>query len=187
MRAEWQLGTDGHDRRSSQGNSPSDVVNHPGVNLRPQPYSELAAPIGDLRSRPIGPAMSRGAGYPKSVEVSHRLGRSSMLGSMQSGTKYTEDMRAIQQYLVSASGQMSVPAAVRHRWHLDNGGPVDVIDLGFGVLTVPAGTAQLSFSGISSAARTTQHSSPPWPTTQISPPRESRRPRRSSSARRPRR
>jgi bifunctional DNA-binding transcriptional regulator/antitoxin component of YhaV-PrlF toxin-antitoxin module len=66
-----------------------------------------------------------------------------MLGSMQSGTKYTEDMRAIQQYLVSASGQMSVPAAVRHRWHLDNGGPVDVIDLGFGVLTVPAGTAQL--------------------------------------------
>jgi bifunctional DNA-binding transcriptional regulator/antitoxin component of YhaV-PrlF toxin-antitoxin module len=51
-------------------------------------------------------------------------------------------MEAIQQYLVSASGQMSVPAAVRHRWHLDNGGPVDVIDLGFGVLTVPAGQAQ---------------------------------------------
>jgi hypothetical protein len=51
-------------------------------------------------------------------------------------------MRAIQQYLVSASGQMSVPANVRHRWHLDQGGPVDVIDLGFGVLTVPAGTAQ---------------------------------------------
>jgi bifunctional DNA-binding transcriptional regulator/antitoxin component of YhaV-PrlF toxin-antitoxin module len=52
-------------------------------------------------------------------------------------------MSAIKQYLVSASGQMSVPAAVRHRWQLDNGGPVDVIDLGFGVLTVPAGTAQL--------------------------------------------
>jgi bifunctional DNA-binding transcriptional regulator/antitoxin component of YhaV-PrlF toxin-antitoxin module len=51
-------------------------------------------------------------------------------------------MEAIQQYLVSSSGQMSVPAAVRHRWHLDNGGPVDVIDLGFGVLTVPAGHAQ---------------------------------------------
>ena len=41
-------------------------------------------------------------------------------------------MEAIQQYLVSASGQMSVPAAVRHRWHLDNGGPVDVIDLDYG-------------------------------------------------------
>lgn len=51
-------------------------------------------------------------------------------------------MGSIQQYLVSASGQMSVPAAVRHRWRLDDGGPVDVIDLGFGVLTVPAGTAQ---------------------------------------------
>jgi len=36
---------------------------------------------------------------------------------------------------------MSLPAAVRHRWNLDRGGPVDVIDLGFGVLTVPAGDA----------------------------------------------
>jgi len=52
-------------------------------------------------------------------------------------------MSAVQQYLVSASGQMSVPAAVRHRWDLDDGGPVDVIDLGFGVLTVPAGQAKL--------------------------------------------
>jgi bifunctional DNA-binding transcriptional regulator/antitoxin component of YhaV-PrlF toxin-antitoxin module len=51
-------------------------------------------------------------------------------------------MDAIQHFLVSSSGQMSVPAAVRHRWHLDQGGPVDVIDLGFGVLTVPAGEAQ---------------------------------------------
>lgn len=51
-------------------------------------------------------------------------------------------MATIQQYLVSASGQMSLPAAARHRWDLDDGGPVDVIDLGFGVLTVPAGTAR---------------------------------------------
>lgn len=36
---------------------------------------------------------------------------------------------------------MSLPASVRHRWHLDEGGEVDVIDLGFGVLTVPAGKA----------------------------------------------
>jgi len=42
-------------------------------------------------------------------------------------------------YQVSSSGQMSLPAAARHRWHLDQGGPVDVIDLGFGVLTVPRG------------------------------------------------
>jgi bifunctional DNA-binding transcriptional regulator/antitoxin component of YhaV-PrlF toxin-antitoxin module len=44
-------------------------------------------------------------------------------------------------FKVSTSGQMSLPAAVRHRWHLDDGGSVEVIDLGFGVLTVPAGEA----------------------------------------------
>jgi hypothetical protein len=30
---------------------------------------------------------------------------------------------------------------VRHRWHLDDGGRVDVLDLGFGVLTLPEGHA----------------------------------------------
>ncbi|MDQ3304940.1 MAG: hypothetical protein M3535_02980 [Actinomycetota bacterium] len=48
-------------------------------------------------------------------------------------------MGKVQHYLVSSSGQMSLPAAARHRWHLDRGGPVDVLDLGFGVLTVPKG------------------------------------------------
>jgi bifunctional DNA-binding transcriptional regulator/antitoxin component of YhaV-PrlF toxin-antitoxin module len=48
-------------------------------------------------------------------------------------------MTAVHQYVVSSSGQMSLPAAARHRWHLEGGGPVDVIDLGFGVLTVPKG------------------------------------------------
>ena len=57
-------------------------------------------------------------------------------------TKYNGHMEGVQRFLVSSSGQMSVPAAVRHRWHLDDGGPVDVIDLGFGVLTVPAGDAR---------------------------------------------
>jgi hypothetical protein len=45
----------------------------------------------------------------------------------------------VQEYVVSTSGQMSLPASARHRWNLDEGGPVDVIDLGFGVLTVPKG------------------------------------------------
>lgn len=45
----------------------------------------------------------------------------------------------MQEYQVSSSGQMSLPATARHRWHLDRGGPVDVLDLGFGVLTVPQG------------------------------------------------
>lgn len=45
-------------------------------------------------------------------------------------------------FRVSSSGQMSLPAEVRHRWELDEGGQVDVIDLGFGVLTVPVGEAR---------------------------------------------
>ena len=48
-------------------------------------------------------------------------------------------MAAVTEYVVSSSGQMSLPAAARHRWHLEQGGPVDVIDLGFGVLTLPKG------------------------------------------------
>jgi bifunctional DNA-binding transcriptional regulator/antitoxin component of YhaV-PrlF toxin-antitoxin module len=51
-------------------------------------------------------------------------------------------MSSPQRYVVSSSGQMSLPASARHRWALDEGGPVDVIDLGFGVLTVPAGQAR---------------------------------------------
>jgi bifunctional DNA-binding transcriptional regulator/antitoxin component of YhaV-PrlF toxin-antitoxin module len=55
---------------------------------------------------------------------------------------------SVQEYLVSASGQVSLPASVRHRWHLDKGGPVDVIDLGFGVLTVPKGTGKRLLSDL---------------------------------------
>ena len=54
-------------------------------------------------------------------------------------TKYDEDVGEVRQYLVSSSGQMSLPAAVRHRWDLNDGGPVDVVDLGFAVLTLPRG------------------------------------------------
>ena len=50
-------------------------------------------------------------------------------------------MASVETFKVSTSGQMSLPARVRHRWRLDNGGQVDVLDLGFGVLTLPAGYA----------------------------------------------
>jgi bifunctional DNA-binding transcriptional regulator/antitoxin component of YhaV-PrlF toxin-antitoxin module len=50
-------------------------------------------------------------------------------------------MARAERFKVSTSGQLSLPAAVRRRWHLVAGGQVDVIDLGFGVLTVPAGMA----------------------------------------------
>ena len=48
-------------------------------------------------------------------------------------------MATAEKFKVSSSGQMSLPAAVRHRWHLERGGSVEVLDLGFGVLTLPAG------------------------------------------------
>jgi bifunctional DNA-binding transcriptional regulator/antitoxin component of YhaV-PrlF toxin-antitoxin module len=46
------------------------------------------------------------------------------------------------EFLVSASGQMSVPAAVRHRWGLDQGGRVTVVDLGEAVVLLPPGARQ---------------------------------------------
>jgi bifunctional DNA-binding transcriptional regulator/antitoxin component of YhaV-PrlF toxin-antitoxin module len=46
------------------------------------------------------------------------------------------------EFLVSTSGQMSVPAAVRHRWGLDHGGRVTVIDLGEAVVLLPPGARQ---------------------------------------------
>lgn len=50
-----------------------------------------------------------------------------------------------ERFKVSSSGQMSLPAAVRRRWHLETGGDVDVLDLGFGVLTLPAGARSRLF------------------------------------------
>lgn len=48
-------------------------------------------------------------------------------------------MPAASEFLVSSSGQMSVPAAVRHRWGLDHGGRVTVVDLGDAVVLLPPG------------------------------------------------
>ena len=46
------------------------------------------------------------------------------------------------EFLVSSSGQMSVPAAVRHRWGLTNGGRLTVIDLGEAVVLLPPGARE---------------------------------------------
>lgn len=61
-------------------------------------------------------------------------------------------MGAPAEFLVSSSGQMSVPAAVRHRWGLDQGGRVTVIDLGDAVVILPAGSRhQLIANALSEA------------------------------------
>jgi bifunctional DNA-binding transcriptional regulator/antitoxin component of YhaV-PrlF toxin-antitoxin module len=51
-------------------------------------------------------------------------------------------MATAAEFLVSTSGQLSVPAAVRHRWGLDKGGRVTVIDLGDAVVLLPPGARQ---------------------------------------------
>lgn len=43
-------------------------------------------------------------------------------------------MATATEYLVSSSGQMSVPAEVRRRWGLGRGGRVTVVDLGHAVV-----------------------------------------------------
>lgn len=60
-------------------------------------------------------------------------------------------MTAAAEYLVSSSGQMSVPAAVRHRWGLSEGGRVTVIDLGDAVVLLPPGGRERLLAGALSA------------------------------------
>ena len=55
------------------------------------------------------------------------------------------------EFLVSSSGQMSVPAAVRRRWGLTEGGRVTVIDLGDAVVLLPPGGRQRLLAGALSA------------------------------------
>lgn len=58
------------------------------------------------------------------------------------------------EFLVSTSGQMSVPAAVRRRWGLENGGRITVLDLGDAVVLLPPGERQ---SLIGSALSSEEH------------------------------
>lgn len=46
------------------------------------------------------------------------------------------------EFLVSKSGQVSVPAGVRRRWGLSDGGRVTVLDLGDAVVLLPPGRRQ---------------------------------------------
>jgi AbrB family looped-hinge helix DNA binding protein len=46
-------------------------------------------------------------------------------------------------YRVSERGQMALPAEARRRWHLADGGAVDIADLGDALVIVPAGSGGL--------------------------------------------
>jgi len=55
------------------------------------------------------------------------------------GTYQVTEVRVAVEFLVSKSGQISVPAEVRRRWGLVDGGRVTVVDLGDAVVLLPAG------------------------------------------------
>lgn len=46
-------------------------------------------------------------------------------------------------YTVSARGQLSLPAEARRRWGLEDGGPVELVDLGDAALLIPGGVGTL--------------------------------------------
>jgi AbrB family looped-hinge helix DNA binding protein len=50
---------------------------------------------------------------------------------------------AVAVFKVSERGQMALPAETRRRWNLDEGGRVEVADLGDALIIVPAGRGGL--------------------------------------------
>jgi len=55
------------------------------------------------------------------------------------GPCYNASVPAVTNVKVSHRGQASVPADLRHRWGIDDGGEVAFIDLGGAALVVPGG------------------------------------------------
>jgi bifunctional DNA-binding transcriptional regulator/antitoxin component of YhaV-PrlF toxin-antitoxin module len=60
---------------------------------------------------------------------------------------------------VSKRGQFSLPASARRRWGLENGGDVEVFDLGHCVVMLPTGqdSARASLARALDAARYRRH------------------------------
>jgi len=52
-----------------------------------------------------------------------------------------QEMPAVTNAKISHRGQTSLPADLRHRWGLDDGGDLGFIDLGDAALIVPGGTS----------------------------------------------
>lgn len=53
--------------------------------------------------------------------------------------RYNADVAATSNAKVSHRGQTNLPAELRHRWGIDDGGEVGFIDLGDAALIVPGG------------------------------------------------
>lgn len=54
-------------------------------------------------------------------------------------TTYNAPMPATSTAKVSHRGQTNLPAELRHRWGIDEGGEVGIVDLGDAALIVPGG------------------------------------------------
>jgi bifunctional DNA-binding transcriptional regulator/antitoxin component of YhaV-PrlF toxin-antitoxin module len=52
-------------------------------------------------------------------------------------------MKSSGEVRISQRGQMSLPAAARHRWGLDQGGEIGYLDVGDAVILVPGGVNDL--------------------------------------------
>jgi bifunctional DNA-binding transcriptional regulator/antitoxin component of YhaV-PrlF toxin-antitoxin module len=59
--------------------------------------------------------------------------------ALYAGLFYNADVTATSNAKVSHRGQTSLPAELRHRWGIDEGGEVGFIDLGDAALVVPGG------------------------------------------------
>jgi AbrB family looped-hinge helix DNA binding protein len=55
----------------------------------------------------------------------------------------TTPPRIVGAYKVSARGRMSLPAGIRRRWGIEEGGQVEIADLGESLLIVPGGDGTL--------------------------------------------
>ena len=56
---------------------------------------------------------------------------------------YDASMESTGNLKVSERGQMSLPAAARHRWKLNAGGRVSYLDLGDAIVIIPANVDEL--------------------------------------------
>ena len=66
-------------------------------------------------------------------------------------------MATASEFLVSTSGQMSVPAAVRRRWGLEHGGQVTVVDVGEALIVLPADARRKLLAAALSSDEHLQH------------------------------
>jgi len=75
--------------------------------------------------------------------------------AQEASALYAYGMTSTGDVRVSQRGQMSLPASVRHRWGLDEGGEVGYLDIGDAVILIPGGVNAFGGSSSKPSRRTT--------------------------------